>query len=182
MLGLHLMTLLLAVVAVAALPLLMVSVALVRTARAPDGVRLPFAKWTSAGGAVIDQRGRIALVRQRDRRGRWRWTLPKGRMEPGETAEATALREVYEESGLRARILRPIILHEGRLHFTHFFEMALERDDGVHDGETKEVRFVPFVEAVALVRSQRDLRVLRRLVEIGTRVVGSSASPDSVRE
>jgi 8-oxo-dGTP pyrophosphatase MutT (NUDIX family) len=130
-----------------------------------------FAKWKSAGGAVIDRRGRIALVRQRDRKGRWRWTLPKGRMDPGETAETTALREVYEESGLRARIVRPIVLHEGRLHFTHYFEMTLERDEGVHDRETREVRFVSFVEAVKLVRSRRDLRVLRRLVEMGMRVV-----------
>src|SRR5258708_19186171 len=86
-------------------------------------------KWMSAGGLVIDGRGRIALVRQRNRKGRWRWTLPKGRIDPGETAEAAALREVYEESGLRARILRPIVLHEGRLHFTPYFEMQLERDD-----------------------------------------------------
>jgi 8-oxo-dGTP pyrophosphatase MutT (NUDIX family) len=137
----------------------------------PGGVRRAFAKWSSAGGVVRDGRGRIALVRQRGRRGRWRWTLPKGRMDPGETVEATALREVYEESGLRARIVRPIVLHEGRLHFTYFFEMAVERDDGVHDAETKEVRLVPLVDAVTLVSSRRDLRVLRRLVEIGTGVV-----------
>jgi ADP-ribose pyrophosphatase YjhB (NUDIX family) len=141
--------------------------------------RLP-RKWTSAGGLVIDARGRIALVRQRNRRGRWRWTLPKGRIDRGETAEAAALREVYEESGLRARILRPIVLHEGRLHFTHFFEMALERDDGEHDRETKEVRLVSFTQAAQLLRSRRDLRVLRRLVEMRTRVV-SVARPSTRR-
>ena len=124
----------------------------------------------SAAGLVIDGRGRIALVRQRNRRGRWRWTLPKGRIDPGETAEAAALREVYEESGLRACIVRPIVLHEGRLHFTYFFEMALERDEGRIDRETKEVRLVSFAEAAELLRS-RDLRVLRRLVEMRTQVV-----------
>jgi ADP-ribose pyrophosphatase YjhB (NUDIX family) len=128
-------------------------------------------KWMSAGGLVIDGRGRIALVRQRNRRGRWRWTLPKGRIDRGETAEAAALREVYEESGLRARILRPIVMHEGRLHFTCFFEMALERDEGEHNRETKEVRRASFTEAAELLRSRRDLRVLRRLVEMRTRVV-----------
>jgi 8-oxo-dGTP pyrophosphatase MutT (NUDIX family) len=128
-------------------------------------------KWTSAGGLVIDGRGRIALVRQRNRRGRWRWTLPKGRIDRGETAEAAALREVYEESGLRAKILRPIVLHEGRLHFTHYFEMTLERDDERHDRETKEVRLATFAEAADMLRSRRDLRVLRRLVEMRTRVV-----------
>jgi ADP-ribose pyrophosphatase YjhB (NUDIX family) len=138
---------------------------------APERRRRLSRKWTSAGGLVIDGRGRIALVRQRNRRGRWRWTLPKGRIDRGETAEAAALREVHEESGLRARILRPIVLHEGRLHFTYFFEMTLERDDGAHDGETREVRLVSFAEAAEMLRSRRDLRVLRRLVEMRTRVV-----------
>ena len=132
-------------------------------------------KWASAGGAVIDGHDRIALVRQRDRKGRWRWTFPKGRIEPGETAEEAALREVYEESGLRARIVRPIVFHEGRLHFTYFFEMVLERDDGVHDGETREVRLVPLLEAARLLESRRDLHVLRRLMEMRTRVVAGGA-------
>jgi 8-oxo-dGTP pyrophosphatase MutT (NUDIX family) len=136
-------------------------------------------KWSSAGGVLFDRRGRIALVRQRDRKGRWRWTLPKGRIEPGETAEEAALREVYEESGMRARIVRPIVLHEGRLHFTHFFEMTIERDDGIHDRETKQVRLVSLAEAADLMPSRRDLQILRRLVEIRTRIVADPRTPQS---
>jgi 8-oxo-dGTP pyrophosphatase MutT (NUDIX family) len=135
-----------------------------RARRAPDG------KWASAGGVVVDERDRIAIVHQRDRKKRWRWTLPKGRIDAGESAEAAALREVYEESGLRARIVRTLLLHEGRLHFTYYYEMALEADDGQHDHETREVRFVTLVEATKLIRSRRDLAVLRRLVELRTRV------------
>ena len=65
-------------------------------------------KWTSAGGILLDRRGRIALVRQRDRKGRR--TPPKGGIDPGETAEQAALREVHEESGMRGRIVGPIAL------------------------------------------------------------------------
>jgi 8-oxo-dGTP pyrophosphatase MutT (NUDIX family) len=64
----------------------------------------------------------------------------------GETVETAALREVYEASGLRARIVRPIVLHEGRL------------------------------QAAGLLRSRRDVRVLRRLVEMRTGVVSIAAS------
>ena len=35
------------------------------------------------------------------------WTLPKGKLEPGESAEHAALREVQEETGLRCEIVRP---------------------------------------------------------------------------
>jgi 8-oxo-dGTP pyrophosphatase MutT (NUDIX family) len=136
-------------------------------------------KWSSAGGILFDERGRLALVRQRDRKGRWRWTLPKGRIDPGETAEEAALREVHEESGMRGRIVRPIALHEGRRHFTHFFEMTLERDDGIHDRETKKVCLVSLAKAADLISSRRDLQILRRFIELRTRTVAQPRAPQS---
>src|SRR5213593_73879 len=36
------------------------------------------------------------------------WTLPKGKLEPGESVEEAALREVFEETGIRAEIERRI--------------------------------------------------------------------------
>jgi 8-oxo-dGTP pyrophosphatase MutT (NUDIX family) len=41
-------------------------------------------------------------------RGRKRYTLPKGTVERGESLEETALREVFEETGVTARILVPL--------------------------------------------------------------------------
>jgi 8-oxo-dGTP pyrophosphatase MutT (NUDIX family) len=130
-------------------------------------------KWTSAGGVVVDARGCVALIRERDRRGRSRWTLPKGRVDAGETPEVAALREVYEESGLRASIVRPIVVHEGRLHFTYYFEMRVERSDGRPEGGARSVRLVTVAKAAKLLGSRRDLNVLRRWLELQTRVTGS---------
>lgn len=73
-------------------------------------------KEISAGGVVYRKVGselQIQLIQ--DRYGRI--TLPKGKMEPGETVEQTALREIREETGISGRIIEPLEII--RYQFTH---------------------------------------------------------------
>lgn len=51
----------------------------------------------SAGGVVIHAQGRVLLLRRADE---GTWCHPKGHLEPGETVEAAAVREIREECGL----------------------------------------------------------------------------------
>ncbi len=60
----------------------------------------------SSGGAVVSVRDGIPYVALIATRGRKRWGLPKGAVAPGETSEEAALREVQEETGLEARIIK----------------------------------------------------------------------------
>jgi len=62
----------------------------------------------SSGGAVIALRDGLAHVALIATRGRTRWGLPKGAVSEGETSEQAALREVLEETGLEAKILKPL--------------------------------------------------------------------------
>ena len=58
----------------------------------------------SCGGVVFTRRnGQILFVVVEEQSGRY--SFPKGHMEAGETEEKTALRELYEETGLHARLI-----------------------------------------------------------------------------
>jgi ADP-ribose pyrophosphatase YjhB (NUDIX family) len=50
----------------------------------------------SAGGVVVGSDGRIVVVSQ----GGVSWSLPKGRLEPGEDVRAASVREIAEETGI----------------------------------------------------------------------------------
>lgn len=56
------------------------------------------------GAIVRDEAGRLLLVRRGHAPAAGRWSLPGGRIEPGETAEQAVAREVLEETGLLVRV------------------------------------------------------------------------------
>lgn len=53
------------------------------------------------GAVVRDHEGRLLLVRRGTEPGRGLWSVPGGRVEPGEDAVAATAREVLEETGVR---------------------------------------------------------------------------------
>lgn len=60
--------------------------------------------YRAAGGVVIDDNGRVLLIDRHVKRGGrtvYEVRLPKGHVEPGETDEQAAVREVAEETGYR---------------------------------------------------------------------------------
>jgi ADP-ribose pyrophosphatase YjhB (NUDIX family) len=60
------------------------------------------------GGVVRDDVGRLLLIRRGQEPSRGLWSLPGGRVEPGETLEAAVVREVREETGLDVRVGAPV--------------------------------------------------------------------------
>src|SRR4051812_22955236 len=57
-----------------------------------------------AGAVVRDDAGRLLIVRRGREPGAGLWSLPGGRIEPGETPQTAAAREVHEETGLDVEV------------------------------------------------------------------------------
>jgi 8-oxo-dGTP pyrophosphatase MutT (NUDIX family) len=136
--------------------------------------RLRSATATSAGGIVVRYEGAqpylVVGMRRRDRDG-VTWTLPKGTPQAGETREATAIREVTEETGLAVRIVRPLasidytfVQHGTRIHKTvHYFLMEpVGGDLSRHDHEFEDVRWIRFAEAPALLTFDTERALVAR--------------------
>lgn len=73
----------------------------------PNGAQLKLEVVRHPGGAAIvavDDQSRVCMIRQyRHAAGGWLWELPAGKLEAGEAAEVTAMRELAEEAGIQAR-------------------------------------------------------------------------------
>jgi len=56
------------------------------------------------GAIVHDDQGRLLLIQRGTPPAEGMWSIPGGRIEPGETAERACAREVLEETGLRVSV------------------------------------------------------------------------------
>ncbi|XBQ15226.1 MAG: NUDIX hydrolase [Oceanicaulis sp.] len=110
---------------------------------------------TLAAGLVVERDGAILLVRRGKPPFEGAWSIPGGRIEPGERAADAALRELYEETGTRAAICGLIDVFEAIGEHGHFvmIDYAARWTEGAPrpGDDALEARFFPFEEARALV-------------------------------
>ena len=60
------------------------------------------------GAVVFDESGRLLLVKRANPPAQGKWSLPGGRLEPGERASQGVVREVLEETGLTVSVEREV--------------------------------------------------------------------------
>ena len=99
------------------------------------------------------------------------WTIPKGKVEEGETDEECAVREVEEEAGVRARLREELPSVRWRDRFdrpkvSRYWRMepADAAAEATAQHEVDEVAWLPLSEALARLSYPRDATVLRALL------------------
>jgi len=102
------------------------------------------------------------------------WSLPKGKIDPGETAPITAVREIHEETGYHAR-LGPFLQ---RVHYevpapdspagaghvgktVDYFSALAVSGEFRANSEVDELRWLPAADALALTSYSDDVTVIR---------------------
>jgi 8-oxo-dGTP pyrophosphatase MutT (NUDIX family) len=108
-----------------------------------------------------------------------RWQLPKGIVDPGESPEITAVREVREEAGVETDRLdlietveywyrsfrngKPVRFHK----YVHFYLLQYRSGDvSNHDHEVEEARWVSFDEAVEMLAFKSERGVVEKAREM----------------
>jgi len=104
------------------------------------------------GGVLVDANGHVLLRRPKGDFHGYVWTFPKGRPDPGESPEQAALREVKEETGYSAVIIRKLPgSFRGRTSVAEFFLMSPRGEPAAFDKETSAIQWVSLKEAAKLI-------------------------------
>ena len=126
---------------------------------------LPPGKRAAAGAVVREPDGRVWLVAPSNGFGGYAATFPKGRVEPGTALQATAIREVWEESGLLVEPTAWLGDFSRTQTYTRFY-VALRIGGHPADmgWESQAVHLVTPADALRLLNRETDHAVLEALV------------------
>jgi 8-oxo-dGTP diphosphatase len=123
------------------------------------------ARTIEAAGGVVERDGLIAVVH----RPRYDdWSLPKGKLDAGESFEQAALREVQEETGLRCALgaeLEPVRYrdHKGRAKLVRYWRMQVVDGAFAPNDEVDELRWEAPARAAALLSYPHDRQLVQSL-------------------
>jgi len=145
----------------------------------PSAEKIVTRDQVSSGGVAFrwqDLEPEIAIVSVKPS---LRWQLPKGIVDPGESPEITAVREVREEAGIETDLLslietieywyrstkygKPVRFHK----FVHFYLLSYRSGDVTdHDHEVAEARWVSFEEAMEMLAFKSERKVVEKAKEM----------------
>lgn len=127
----------------------------------------------SAGGIVFNNQGQVLVTQHSQNK---HWSFPKGLLDhPGQSTEEAALREVREEGGVKAEILRKVGYSKYVYTFggekifkvvTYFLMKYVSGDPKDHDWEVEEADWYEPEEALKKLTFSQDKALLKKALEM----------------
>lgn len=132
----------------------------------PDLQQLQKAFWRkftivqAAGGLIVNEKGQVLMMFRRNK-----WDLPKGKLDPGESLESCAVREVREETGLKEVKIRGLLIvtfhtyDESGKHIlkeTHWYKMDAPGDQPLQPETSEQISEVGWVDKKQLPELIKD--------------------------
>ena len=71
--------------------------------------------WQGAAGICVNDKKQVLMVLQAAPGEEKKWTVPSGTLEDGESFEECCIREIWEETGLTARVIKEVHNKSGKL-------------------------------------------------------------------
>jgi len=125
--------------------------------------------------ALMDRNGRILLVKRRFEPGKGLWSIPGGLVELGETIREAALRELEEETGVKADITRildvvDVIVRDDDVIKYHYVIVVFEAvnpsgEAKQYSDECMKIGWFSLDEALSMELTRTAKRVIEKLVE-----------------
>ncbi len=121
----------------------------------------------SAGGVLFKEKSVLLILNFSSK-----WTFPKGLVEEGESAQDTAIREVYEETGIKGRVIGYL----GKIQYWYvwegikikktvdYFLMEYVEGEIKPSFEVKDAAFFPLDKAKELLTYKGDKQVFQKAI------------------
>lgn len=140
----------------------------------PSQREYPAEPRVAASALVLDQEGRVLLVRRGNEPNYGLWSLPGGMVEPGERARDAAMRELEEECGIRAipgsvvDVVDAIVRDQyGRIRYHYVIAVFRGQPRSTElspSSEVLEAKWIPPVQALALPLTDTTREVLNKIM------------------
>ncbi len=137
-----------------------------------DNRDLPVVREYSAGGLVFDDQDRVAIIARHSRSGHLEWCLPKGHIEKDETPDETAVREIFEETGIKGEVIDSIATIDywftgdaQRIHkLVHHYALRMTGGyltvEGDPDHEAEDATWVKFEDLTDVLSYPNERRIV----------------------
>lgn len=128
---------------------------------APSGTRI------SAGLILREKNGKVTLIEPRNHYGGYVHTFPKGGQEAGLSTQQTALKELWEETGLHGHITGVVGDFKGDTGVTRYYVGVRTGGEPTPSDETQAIKTVTVKDATEMLNRDRDKAVLQAVQKLG---------------